>query len=189
MLSKTLGFMSSLFFVLFAGGVFANNIKYDYAELRYFTGEIDDVDFDGLNIGGSYRVNNDIFILGHFSDLSADDTDTDATTLQFGAGYIYPLSPTIDLASSVSILRVEVEAGGLNADETGFELATELRTMVSAIPHLEFRGTLAYVDLDDSDLQLRVAGDYHVNQQFAIGLELHLAGDVDGLSIGGRYYF
>jgi hypothetical protein len=56
-------------------------------------------------------------------------------------------------------------------------------------PQFEVRGSVNYINLDNSDTYLEIAVDYYFIEQFAAGVSLEFAGDADVFTIGGRWFF
>ena len=187
MFRKFLSFAAIAAMTGFALTAQAADVKYDYAELRFVDTEIGSVDGDGFKIGGSFRLTEEWFLLGSYSNLDFD-FGIDGSLLEFGGGYIYPNSDNVDLVAIAKIIRADIDAGsGVDADETGFGLAGGIRTMFT--PQIEGRAFANYVDVDDSDTFLELAGDYHFNEQLSAGISLEVLGDADTLTFGVRWYF
>ncbi|ANO52307.1 hypothetical protein [Woeseia oceani] len=175
---------------VFAGAANAE-LNYDFLELRYVDAELDagsnDVDGDGFEFGGSYKIADNVHLFGGYQTLDFDGVDVNA--LQIGGGYMTAISADTDLVARLSYIDGEVEAGGLDFDDSGFGLSAGFRRMFT--PEFEGRIFVNYADLDDSgsDTTLELAGDYYFNNQFAAGLSLDFGDDATSWSIGGRYFF
>jgi hypothetical protein len=74
-----------------------------------------------------------------------------------------------------------------SSDDNGVALSGGVRGLLT--PQFEIRGSVNYINVDDSDTYLELAGDYYFTRQFSAGLSLEFAGDSDLFSIGARYYF
>lgn len=168
----------------------AGEVKYDYLEGQFLLDvEIDDGPDDGtgFSFGGSFRFLEQFFGFGSYSVADFDSPDAEVDTLQAGAGYIFELSPDWDGNASVALVRADAEVGGFSNDETGFALRAGARSMVTE--KIEFRPTLNYVDIEDSDTFLTLAGDYFITPQFAAGVSIDVGGDTDVIAAGVRYFF
>jgi opacity protein-like surface antigen len=162
----------------------ARDVKYNYIEGRYvLDAEADNnIDGDGILIGGSFRLNKDFYAFGSYEALDLD-FGNDVDTLAVGAGYIYPLNTKWDANFSLSLVNVDVNSN----DDNGFSLAAGIRGML--MPNIEGRATLTYIDVNDDDTFITLAGDYFFSTNLSVGLEIDLAGDLETVSIGARYYF
>lgn len=160
-------------------------ISYDYFELRYVDAEIDNsnVDGDGFEIGGSFRINEDFFAVGSYTDLDFD-FGFDGTILQIGGGYIHQYKKNIDFIGQAQFVDVDIDPGG---SDSGFALAAGVRSHI--MPSLEVRGFFNYVDVDDSDTFVELAADYFFTERFAAGGSLDIGGDTDTITLGVRYFF
>ena len=170
----------------------AQEIQYNYGELRFVDAEFDDndVDGDGFQLGGSYRVVEPVFVFANFSQLDLD-RDFEITQWTAGGGYIYNLRDGVDLVGQLGYTDVELEVpaqfGGQDQSEDGIAIAGGVRGYVHE--KVELRGFVNYVDLDDSDTFVELAGDYFITDRFSAGASLTLGGDVDTITIGVRGYF
>ena len=167
--------------------VYASDVEYSYVEGRFLIdAEIENVDGDGFHVGGSYLVRNDIYLLGSFETVDFDN-NVDADIIELGAGYIYPLNTQWDSNYELSYVDTDLSGPGGSRDDTGFSLSAGVRGMVT--PEFEARAKLVYIDVDDSDTFITLAGDYFIKPNLSAGVEVDLAGDYETLSLGVRYYF
>lgn len=177
--------------VLLAGGVSAAELSYDYLELRFVDSEIDagvnDIDGDGIKIGGSYQIADNVHTFGSYQTLDFNGIDLNA--FEIGAGYMTSIAPSTDFVARIAYINGEVETGIGNVDDSGFSLAAGFRRMLR--PDVEARAFINHVDLDESggETSLELAGDYFFNDQFAAGLSLEFGDDATSWTIGGRYFF
>ncbi len=165
-----------------------SGLSYDYAELRFVDADIDGRggDGDGFSLGGSYQVAPKFVVTGSYTDLEFDG-DVDFSQLSVGGGYIHPYREKIDIVGYASIIRQELDAGPYDEDDTGIGLAGGIRAL--AAPQLELRATANYVNVDDSDTFIELGADYWLDKQFSVGISATLGGDLDTLTIGGRWFF
>jgi hypothetical protein len=153
-----------------------NGIKYNYLELRFV-----DVDGgDGIEFGGSYRINEQFYAVAGFQDIDIGPGSLEV--LEIGGGYIIP-NKKIDFAFEVSLLDADFRG----SSENGFSLAAGGRSYIS--PEFEARVFAKHVDVATSDTFIELGGDYFLNANISIGVTLEVASDADTLTFGGRYYF
>jgi hypothetical protein len=171
----------------------ARNFKYTFVELNYRSLDDDDsnAEADGLQIRGSYAFENveheffrKTFVLASFSKL---DDEVDFDEWEIGGGYVHPMSDKLDLIGTFSLLHQEVDAGAVDDDDTGFEIAGGGRMWVAQ--QFEVDGRLIYRDVLDDDLGLGIGGRYHATEQLSFGLGLEFVGDIDELRLGARWQF
>ena len=179
------------FAVLLAGGVSAAELSYDYLELRFVDSELDagvnDIDGDGIKIGGSYQIADNVHTFGSYQTLDFDGVDFNA--FEIGAGYMTTIAPSTDFVARVAYINGEVETGIGDIDDSGYSLSAGFRRMLRS--DIEARAFINHVDLDESggETSLELAGDYFFSDQFAAGLSLEFGDDATSWSIGGRYFF
>jgi hypothetical protein len=162
----------------------AADLSYTYAELRFV--DFDDSGGDGFRVNGSYDLGNNWIILGGLT--SADfNNNVDVTTFEIGGGYVWRYTQDWDIVGTARFVTADVDTPGGSSDESGLALSGGLRGLLA--PQFEIRGFVNYINLDDSDAYLELAGDYYFTRQFSAGLSLEFAGDSDLISIGARYYF
>ena len=88
-----------------------NGINYTFAEIRFV-----DVDGgDGLEFGGSYRINEQFYAAASLQNLDLGPFDLDI--LEISGGYIYP-HKKIDFAFEVGLIDADV----VGNSESGFSL-------------------------------------------------------------------
>ncbi len=162
----------------------AVDLSYTYAELRFV--DYDDNGGDGFRFNGSYDLGNNWIILGGLT--SADfNSNVDLNVFEIGGGYVWNYRPDWDIVATGRFVNADVDTPGGSRDESGIALSGGMRGLLA--PQFEVRGSVNYINLDDSDVYLEVAGDYYFNRQFSAGLSVELGGDADLISIGARLYF
>ncbi|MCU7844792.1 MAG: hypothetical protein KZQ93_13225 [Candidatus Thiodiazotropha sp. (ex Monitilora ramsayi)] len=175
---------------IFPGSIQAADLDYNYIEGRYLINADEDdsnLDGDGFRIAGSYRFTKEIFAFGKWEDVDFD-RGYDATIIEFGAGYIFPIKPNWDSNFTLSYGSVDLSGPGIDQDESGIILSGGVRGMVT--PEIEARAKLTYNDSGaDDDTYFTIAGDYFFMPNLSAGLEADLGGDYETLSIGVRYFF
>ena len=188
MSKKNIFTKSALSLLLLAGistsAVQASDVKYNYIEGRYILdAETDNnVDGDGFQLGGSFRINNDFYVIGSYQTLDLD-FNNDIDTLKIGAGYILPINGQWDANFSLSLVNRDVNSN----DDNGFSASAGVRGMLT--PKIEGRAAVNYIDVNDSDTFITLGADYFVLRNLSVGVEADLSGDLDTVSIGARYYF
>ncbi len=159
-------------------------LGYTYAELRFV--DVDSNGGDGLRFNGSYELENNWLIVGGVTGLDFNN-NVDLTTVEVGGGYVWHYSKTFDLVSTLRVIRADIDTPGGGADDTGFAFSAGARGLLT--PQFEVRGSVNYINLDNSDTYLEIAGDYYFTEQFAAGVSLEFAGDADVFTIGARWFF
>ena len=164
-------------FNAYAANHAGNGIDYTYAEVRY----VDVQGGDGIEVGGSYRINQDFYFIGSYQDLDLGPVSSEI--LELGGGFIYP-HKTVDLAAEVTI--IDADTGP--ASDSGFTLAAGGRSFIS--PEIELRGYVKHVDIfNNSDTFIVLGADYFLNSEISLGLTLDVGSDADEFTFGGRFYF
>ena len=187
-MNKTLGLAVLL---LMHGTAFAQttgaaqpDLSYTYAELRFV--DFDDNGGDGLRINGSFDLGNNWIILGGLTTVDFN-SNVDGDIFEIGGGYVWSYTPDWDLIGTARFVSADIDTPGGSADESGFALSGGARGFLT--PEFEMRGSVNYIDLDDSDTYLELAGDYYFTRQFSAGVSVELAGDSDLFSVGVRWFF
>lgn len=154
-----------------------NGIEYTFGEVRYV-----DVDGgDGIEIGGSFRFNEQFYGIAGFQDL--DGGGVSVELFEFGGGIIFPVEK-MDFVGEISLINADVPGDS----DTGLALTGGVRSFIT--PELEGRVNVRYEDLfDDSDTFIEFGGDYFLAANLSIGATLELASEADRFTLGGRFYF
>ena len=153
-----------------------NGIKYTFGELRF----VDVNGGDGIEFGGSYRINEQFYAAASLQNLDLGPADLDI--LEIGGGYIYP-HKKIDFAFEAGFIDFDFPGGS----ESGFSLAAGGRSYVT--PEVELRAFVRHVDVFVSDTFIELGGDSFLGENLSLGITLELNSDADTLTFGGRYYF
>lgn len=182
---------SLLIFLLALSASASAEFDYNFFEFSYADIEFDDIDVDGdaLGIGGSFELNDDVFLFGSYQDADLDFS-VDATTFGIGVGYHTPLSGVADLVASVSYQWVEVDIPSFgDEDEDGFGLGVGVR--FAASPEVELNGGINYVDLGDGgdDTALSIGALYNFTDAFTAGIGGSFGDDVSSIALIARLYF
>ena len=174
--------------LLLHGAAFAQEtnkpaMSYSFGEIRYV--DVDDGG-NGFKLAGSYQFTTHWIGVASFRSLDFRNS-VEVSSFEIGAGYIYPVRQNWDLQANARVIRTEVDSRFGSGDDTGIGLLGGLRGMV--IPELEIRGNVHYVNIEESDVFLELAGDWYITPRFAAGLSVEFGGDVDLWTIGARYFF
>jgi len=167
-------------------------MRYSGFEVSFVDVELDssfvNVDGDGLEIAGSYAMNDRLFLLGEWQDQSLD-FGIDGTALEFGAGINHALGPDLDFVGTLSYVDIEVELAGFTADDDGLALGGGIRSRVGT--SFEIDAGLRYVDFDESgsDTGVAVSGRYYFTDKFAVSFGTDLNDNADTLRVGFRAEF
>ncbi|MET0983967.1 MAG: outer membrane beta-barrel protein [Steroidobacteraceae bacterium] len=168
-----------------------DGFDYSYVELGYVKSELDDfdVDGDGFGLRGSYEFTQNIHAFAAYSDQEFD-FDVNATTLELGAGYAWPVNSDMDLIGTVSYLQAEIDVPGFGSvDDDGLGLGVGVRARVVEV--VELTGGVQYVNFDDagSDTSLTAGARYFFTNMFAAGIDLAFDDDGTTWMLGGRFSF
>ena len=170
------------------GAVFAQNaeepaLSYTFGEIRYI-----DVDNggDGFEVGGSFQFDSNWFGVASFASYDLG-TNVDVNSFEIGAGYIFPFKDDWDIQVNARFIRAEVDTPAGDFDDTGIGLLAGARGLISE--QFEVRGNLHYINVDESDVFLEVAGDWYFTPNVAAGLSVEFGGDFDVWTLGARYFF
>lgn len=161
-----------------------SGLSYNFVELRYV--DTDNNGGDGFELNGSFNVSGYWLAIGGITRIDFDG-DVDATTIELGVGYFWPWRQGWDIVGNARIIRSDVDFPTGKADDTGIGLTGGLRGLL--VDRFEVRGFAHYVNLDDSDIFLEIAGDYYFTGNIAAGLSIEFAGDADAITLGARWYF
>ena len=183
MLRKT---MAGAALIALAAAAGATDLSYDYAELRWVDTEIESVDGDGFQLGGSYEVAEQWLVV---ADLTAVDFDfnIDITTFSVGAGYVVRYDERFDLVGYARLIRANADGPGGDNNENGYSIAAGTRA--KPIENVELRAFLNHVDVFERDTFIELGGDYYFDPRFSVGATLQFAGDADTLTLGIRWFF
>lgn len=168
-----------------------DGFDYSYVELGYVKSELDDfdVDGDGFGLRGSYEFTQNIHAFAAYSDQEFD-FDVNATTLELGAGYAWPLNSNMDLIGTVSYVQAEIDVPGLGSvDDDGLGIGAGVRARVIEV--LELTGGLRYVSFDEAggDTSLTAGARYFFTKMFSAGVDLAFDDDGTTWMLGGRFSF
>ncbi|NNF51297.1 MAG: porin [Gammaproteobacteria bacterium] len=189
---RTLAIASTLVLGSFlSGAVKADSPSYDFFEVAYVSGDIDnpDVDGDGFSFGGSVSVHENWFLFADYTDLDFD-FGVDLSLLDVGVGYRVEMSDNTDFAFTGSFVRADASGPGGSADDDGYGLSAIIRGMVNE--QFELNGGISYVDLggtDGDDTSFVLGGVYSFTDNVAFDGRIEIGDDVNLYVAGFRFYF
>lgn len=170
-----------------------SGFDYSYVELGYVNSEIDidgfDIDGDGFLLAGSYELTDKFHVFGGYTDQEFD-FDVGVTSLEIGAGLAWPISSNLDVVSTLSFVKGEIDVPGEGKfDDDGFGVGVGLRGR--ALPQLELTGGVKYVDLDESgdNTSFHVGARYFFTSAFSAGVDLGYDDDATVWGLGVRMSF
>lgn len=168
-------------------------IRYDYLDLGLNFGEIDsgagDVDFTGLNMGGSWGFHDNfaMFVSLGTGEIDAFN-DVDTTEFSIGVTPHFPLTENLDLVIPVAIEWADFDAGPFSDDDTGYSIGVGVRWLIN--PAWEFGGGLRHIDIFDGDEQtLGASIRWHMSDLFSLGLGGEFGDDTTAVLLNARFSF
>lgn len=168
----------------------AADFDYTYVEGGYMSSSTDmgpfNVNGDGLGVRGSLGLN-ETFNL--FADYTTYDMDfgVDSSSYELGVGGHWGIKDDLDFIGELAWVGAEVSQGPVSVSDDGFGLGAGLR--FRATDKVELQGMLNYVNLDNSDTSLGLAGRYYLSNAFAIGAGLLLNDGDTTWNVGVRAEF
>lgn len=176
----------------FAPGALLADMSYSNFEVGYadidLDGSFGNVDGDGYALGGSYAVNESVFVFGEMQDQSFD-FDVDGTSYELGLGFAHGFNPDLDFVGSLSYVDTELEFGGFSVDDDGYAIGAGIRSRVASAVELD--AGLRFIDMNQagSDTGLRLKGRYYFADTMAVSLGTDLDDAADTLRLGFRAEF
>ncbi len=171
----------------------ASNLSWNYVSASVFTGEIGDLDFTGLGLGGSLALNDQIFMQGGYSSAESDDSfgvgsardEIDVDSWRLGLGFHTPVNQSTDGFVSLSYVDNDVDFAGFSEDGSGNILEAGLRGRSSQ--ELEWNASIFRSDIEDNDeIGLQVGARYFLQPNTSLGLNYQTADDTDLLALDLR---
>lgn len=172
-----------------SGAALAEDFDYSFVEASYGQLEFDEIDGDGIGVGGSMAVSDTFHVFAGYQAGNLD-FDVDLNRLEAGLGFNTPLSETVDVVASVSYVSIEAETPFGSADDNGYGLGVGLRSMVS--PGIEVSGGISYKDygeIVDAQTEFGAGFLYHFSDAFAVGLSGEWGDDFNTYALNGRFSF
>jgi hypothetical protein len=178
----------------------AQQVDFNFLEARFVNDSagrgINANSGNGLEIAGSYQIGSDWLAFGSYR--SQDYGAADYTNIEIGGGLFLRGFIDHDFLAKVSLVKREFSydhAGSYS--DTGVRVSLGVRDFffqkylsdIEVLQPLELRGSINVENVGDFDAYLELGADYHFHPSFSAGLQLELGGDVQAVSIGGRWYF
>lgn len=171
-------------------GASAANFNYNYGQIGYETG-----DFEGLALTGSFEINNKMFVLARYADVTDDSAgvDIDYSEYSIGAGYHMPVNQQTDAVFTLSFHNGEVDVPaigffpGYTDDDNGIMGTAGVRFSVNS--QVELAGHIFHTTIFDGDTGVYGEARYNINQQMSAGLNFTSSDAIDGLGINFRMGF
>lgn len=185
--------LAALALCLAGGPALGDGHSYNFVEAAYESVDIDvgggsSVDGDGFGIGGSFEINEDVFVFASYA--KADfDFGVDFTTLEAGVGWHTGLTEQTDFFAALAYVNGELDSGGFGSyDDNGYSASIGLRHNLSDA--VELYGSITYVDFGDGD-STGIGGGFWYNFTDTFAAGLGISADDDVTSYGGavRVYF
>lgn len=166
----------------------AADFDYTYLEGNYVTGDAGpgNVDGDGFGVRGSYAFNGKANLV---ADYTTQDfgSGVDASTFDIGAGAHWAIKADLDFVGEATWVNVKTSTPFGSGSDDGLGLAGGLR--YRATDKLELQGMVHYVDVQNSNTSLDLAGRYYLSKAFSIVGGLLLDNGDTGWNVGVRAGF
>jgi hypothetical protein len=167
----------------------ADGMSYSYVDLGYTEIDIDGAPTgDGFGLRGSVGFAENFFASADYASFSfPGGLDVDYYTV--GLGGRIGVSDTVDLVGRAAYAKADASAGGLTADDDGYQVAAGVRAEVAE--GLELEGNVIYTDFGSGadDTELAVGGRYFFTENVAAGAEFRTGDDADTIFVGVRFAF
>jgi hypothetical protein len=159
-----------------AGPALADGFSYNYIEGALGSSELEieglsgTADGDGGYLGASGELGKHVF--GFINGTTNEYEDVlRITSSTLGVGFNWPLSQNLDLVSTLSVDRIELEADGDSESEDGVGVGVGLRGRIGE----RFEWTVGgkYRDIDVTKITtFSLGGRYYISPRFAVGAEV-----------------
>ncbi len=182
--------------------VSAEGLSYNYAQVNWIAdSELESggsVDGDGFDIGGVFSINEMLYIVGEFKDLSYDG-GLEVQEISAGVGaHNNQFTGAIDVFGNLTIESIELSIPGANSDDEGFGLEIGARTALT--PELDGYISFDYSDVGDtSGSFFKLGGSWAFNPNWAVVAEYstgeyeddknNVELDRNDMRIGARFNF
>lgn len=170
-----------------SGSVLAQDaLSYSYLEAGYISSESGNLDGDGINLFGSFRLTDMLHLFGSYSDQDYD-FNVGVEFIQLGGGLNFSLTDKVDLVTRLSLVEVQVDGPGFSNDDDGLAIGAFLRTR--AAEKWDLTAGLNYQDLDDGgeDTSINAGARYYFTDRLAAGVDLLLNDGDTAYILSGRY--
>lgn len=190
--STLLPAISLLALITAAASAHADDLSYNYLEVRYAEADLDDgfedIDGDGFVLNGSLEFSDSLHVFVGYDTLEFAD-GVDISTTVFGGGFALPLSGTTDLVLRAGVFDAELDTPLFTADDQGGLFSVGFRTLVR--DDIELYGEIKRLEFDDAGReQYKTLGaEFYLNDGFSIGPSVTWVEDTRTWTLGGRFYF
>ncbi len=158
--------------------------SYTYAGIQYTSEELDDFDCtqDGIAISGSLLINEDIFAIASFRDVSGGGCGS--STLGVGAGYRFEIHEDFSLYATLSFEDTSVDEGD---GDSGLVAAGGIRSFIAE--NLEAHAELAKRTAFDGDTLISGGLNFWFTPALAATGEIGFGSDSSNIEVGVRMNF
>lgn len=170
--------------------------NWSYVEAGYVKGDADalsNANFTGLHLEGSVSLNDSIFVLGRYRDISDsfDGLDVEVNQISLGLGYHHALEKNTDFYTTASFIQLSSEASfntlHESSDNNGYEVSVGVRSMLT--DSFEMMTAVSYADVDGSDTSFKFGAFYHFTSNVAVGANYEFSTEINYLTFSARYSF
>jgi opacity protein-like surface antigen len=150
-----------------------------------------DFSLDGVSIRATTLLNENYFLTGSYS-IETDSNvlvDIDYSRASAELGYLYAVSKTADIYTTLSYEYVEIKTEALeNIRESGMGISLGARKMIT--PSLEIDGKIKHINLDNTNLtSLRGEVHYYITERVSLGANYEFSDMHDTMGASVRYTF
>ncbi|MBX3705608.1 MAG: hypothetical protein KF911_03160 [Pseudomonadales bacterium] len=160
---------------------------YTYVDLAYVSADIDDgPTLDGWGLDGSFRISNELHIVGSYTEVTKGRFEVDLSRL--GLGYNQSLTGNTDFVARAGWARADVEVRPFGSDsDNGWFAEVGVRSMVTEA--LELNGFLTHTDAGGSDTAASIGGVYSLTPMIGVTLDASFSDDAKIYQGGIRFAF
>ncbi len=164
-------------------------LRYDFIEIGATFGEVDDTDFSGIGVAGSWGFHPNIALFGSLGTGEIDGFgDIDTKELTFGINPHFALTESIDLVIPIALEYADFDTAFGGDDDTGYSIGVGARFLPT--PAWEFGIGIQHIDIFDStDQNVIGSARWHINQLFSVGLGGSFGDDVSSALLDVRFSF
>jgi len=161
--------------------------NYTYLDLSYVSADLDGgPTIDGFGVDGSFRLSNELHLVGGYERLTGSNLTVDLYRL--GLGYHQSLAQSTDFVARGGFARTKVDASRFGSDsENGWFAQAGVRSMLTDA--LELNGFLTHTDAGGSRTSADLGGVYYVTPIIGITLGASFSDDENIYEGGIRFAF
>ena len=174
----------------------AESPSWTYIDASYVSSDLNAAEPEGLELRGSYKINDLFFVDGSYTDQDDDistafgDVDIELSNFDLGVGARYGLSETTDVYGRVAWQNWDIETDFDDEDENGYSAAVGVRSLVWE--GLELNAEAGYIDVGDfidGEFFFEVGGIYNLANGFGLGVSYGEIDDLETWKATIRYSF